>query len=138
MAPRDGQRRPMLSGHRIGSPHSIIDGERRLLVAVILRAVEEAERGDAEAERWLATTGRQWCEQILGLAATARVMRTAEARKYLATDPDALARRRQWHNRLASERSYQHLMSGEDDEGEEAAEAGLSAQLCQNRQRGCN
>jgi hypothetical protein len=36
-------------------------GERRLLVACILRALHDAQRGDMAAWVWLDTTGRAWC-----------------------------------------------------------------------------
>jgi len=52
--PTGGERRPA-------------DGERRLIAAIIVRAVEESLAGDAEAADWLATTGSNWCDWFLGL-----------------------------------------------------------------------
>jgi hypothetical protein len=37
---------------------------RRVLCAVLLKALEDAQRGDAEAWHWLDTTGRAWCELL--------------------------------------------------------------------------
>lgn len=64
-------------------------GERRLLVACILQAVKDAQRGDVDAWAWLETTGRAWCE-LLGIpvadwqVAAGRVER---CRRELAAEP---------------------------------------------------
>ncbi len=45
-----------------------IDGERRLIAAIILRAVEQVEAGGAqaaEAHDWLATVGCDWARRFL-------------------------------------------------------------------------
>jgi hypothetical protein len=41
---------------------------RRVLCAVIVKAIEDAQRGDVCAQTWLDDTGRQWCE-LLGIPA---------------------------------------------------------------------
>lgn len=41
------------------------DGARRLVAAVILRAVEDTQRGDLDARAWLACEGELWCEGAL-------------------------------------------------------------------------
>jgi hypothetical protein len=42
------------------------DGERRLLAAIVLQAVIDAQRGRPGAMEWLESTGRAWCE-LLGI-----------------------------------------------------------------------
>lgn len=53
----------MVSGW-IVKPLRSADGERRLVVAAVLQALQDARRGDVEAWVWLDTTGRQWCEML--------------------------------------------------------------------------
>lgn len=37
---------------------------RRVLCAVLLKALEDAQRGDTSALAWLDDTGQQWCEVL--------------------------------------------------------------------------
>lgn len=39
-------------------------GMRRVLCAVILQAVEDAQRGDGQAAAWLTTTGASWAARL--------------------------------------------------------------------------
>lgn len=51
-----------------------IDGERRLIAAIILRAVEQVEAGGAqaaEAHDWLATVGCDWARRFLKIESIA-------------------------------------------------------------------
>ena len=64
--------------------------ERRLLCAVILRAIADAERGDTAAAAWLEDTGRRWCA-VLGVAVDGGDWQTAaaalpEARRIIAAE----------------------------------------------------
>jgi hypothetical protein len=48
-------------------------GERALLAAVIAQALKDARRGSQEAASWLDDVGPDWCDDFLGIAATAAV-----------------------------------------------------------------
>jgi hypothetical protein len=76
-----------------GESATVLEGrrERRLLCAVLLRAVEDARRGDVEAAAWLEDTGRAWCA-LLGIPADdwpAAGSRLQDARRELLPDDDA-------------------------------------------------
>lgn len=82
------------------------DGERQLIAAIILAAVQASEKGDAEATDWLNSTGREWCEKLLGIEEPHLVRNFTEARRLVLTDPLASAQRHErdlqrWRERNA-------------------------------------
>jgi len=88
------------------------DGARRLIAAIILRAVEQSQAGDAEAGDWLATVGCDWCERFLHFevapGAWAHVD-LATARRRLSMDPAEVAARDERlrkNRRLSGRRTY--------------------------------
>ena len=78
-----------------GGSRRTFDGERKLIAAIIIRAVQESEGGNGEAADWLATTGREWCEKLLGIEQPGSMLSLAEARRQVLADPVASAQRRE-------------------------------------------
>lgn len=74
-------RQGLSSGHARASRARTRSGERALLAAVIAQALKDARRGSQEAASWLDDVGPDWCEDFLGIAATAAVA-------WRAADPD--------------------------------------------------
>lgn len=87
----------LLRGQRVRTPLAPLsqDGARRLIAAIVLRAVQEAEQGNGEAADWLATTGRLWCRLFLGIEDPGTMLPIAEARRRLASDPVEIAARQE-------------------------------------------
>lgn len=88
----------ILKGHYVRSPYCGADGERRLLLAIITRAVEQAAAGNAEARAWLADTGSDWCEALLGIEVPPTAwaqLDLAEAKRRLHSDPTNIAARQE-------------------------------------------
>ncbi len=92
--------------------HLPYDGQRRLLAAIILRAVEQAQRGDAEAGAWLATVGCDWCAHFLHFEVAPDAwahVDLAAARRRLSLDPGEVAAREERlrdNRRLSQVRTY--------------------------------
>lgn len=88
------------------------DPERRLIAAIILRAVEQSLAGSAEAADWLATVGCDWCECFLGLEVAPDAWLHADlatARRRLSLDPYEIAAQQARLNenrRLSQLRTY--------------------------------
>lgn len=89
------------------------DGERifirRLLCAVIVKAIEDAQRGDAGAAEWLESTGAAWCA-LLHIEPDdwqAAGGRLPAVRRELLLGEDPEHQRQQWRIRGARRRERQ-------------------------------